>query len=301
MARRNSNTDTASTEAEVTPTEGTEPEAQTTTTEAPAEAEVNIAPFVEAVEKAVAERDESTGVLSADVIESVNKVYRDLDGIKGKNAAKKSIEASMLDAVDKLDVQLARAYSQIKENLSAAGGSSTPKAPADPTQAYVQRMASLNLAAALVARPEGLAEDAADQIEKLVESLSEDVTKYQTWLTTEPAEGEEKPAAPEVSPVVRNAFKLATGKAAGGGRQSGGSGVRRDIAKHITQAFADKASGEFLTVAQIANFKSDEYGEDHPSQGAVSARLFPQSGKCTVEGVVPVDKTNDTPRGATKA
>ncbi|RKN47716.1 DUF262 domain-containing protein [Micromonospora endolithica] len=62
---------------------------------------------------------------------------------------------------------------------------------------------------------------------------------------------------------------------------------RRDIAAHITSAFAALASGAFLTVQEIRNHRSDEYGAEFPSAGAISARLFPVTGRCSVPGVEP--------------
>ena len=73
--------------------------------------------------------------------------------------------------------------------------------------------------------------------------------------------------------------------------RSGGStytGERRDIGQHIVEAFADVESGTFLTVAEIRKHDSSQYTSENPaSAGAISARLFPKSGKCTVEGIEP--------------
>jgi hypothetical protein len=102
--------------------------------------------------------------------------------------------------------------------------------------------------------------------------------------------------------VVRTAFKAAQGKGTGGSRGGSNGGPRKDIGKHIREAFESREAGEFLTIAEIAKFASSEYPEGNPpSQGAVSARLFPTSGKCTVEGVEPVDKDGSNPKGARKA
>lgn len=301
MARRNATQ--AKAEAEVTPTEGTEPEATPTEstegTEPKAEVEIDLTDFQKVTGEAVDARDESTGEVPAEQIDKVNTAYRALDGIKPKNAAKNWLEEQMKAAIGDLNVQLARAYSMVKDNLSA-GSAKSEKAPADPTVAFVNKVAAHNIALSLVQGnvPEGVeGEKALAQASELSTSLAEQVTQYQTWLDNE---AEDKGDAPEVSPVVRSAFKLAAGKASGGGRVSGGSGVRRDISKHIQAAFADAEPGAFLTVAEIANHKSEEYGDDSPSQGAVSARLFPASGKCTVEGIEPVPATDGKPRGARK-
>lgn len=300
MARRNSNKEQAKAESTATAPENTEnTEAQSTEAAAP---EFDLTAFKDATAEAVNSRDESTGEVPLANIEPVNVAYRALDGIKPKNAAKSWLEDEMKAAITKLDVQLARAYSMVKDNLSAGTKGGGEKAPADPTAAFVNKVAAHRLALGLVESnvPEGVDSDkAAAQAEELVTSLKEQVEQYQAWATST---DEDKGDAPEVSPVVRTAFKLSAGKASGGGRVSGGSGVRRDIAKHIQSAFADVEPGGFLTIAEIANHKSEEYGDDSPSQGAISARIFPQSGKCTVPGVEQVT-AEDSPkkvRGARK-
>jgi hypothetical protein len=85
------------------------------------------------------------------------------------------------------------------------------------------------------------------------------------------------------------------------GRNVVGSTVatRRDIAAHIASAFAGMPDGTFLTVGEIRAHRSKEYGDEFPSSGAIAARLFPASGRCTVHGVSP--NTNDRGvRGAHK-
>jgi hypothetical protein len=301
MARRNSTTENPSNDEATTP-ESTD----ATTTEAPAEvteAPIDLGPFQTAVQTAVAGKDESTGEVSVEAIAEVNVAYRALDGIKPKNAAKNWVEEQIKAAImpPALDAVTARAFSMVKDNLTAGSKSGGEKAPADPTTGYVNKLAAHRLALSLIEVPEGVEGDKASlQADELVASLSEAVTSYRAWLTNE---AEDKGDAPEVSPVVRTAFKLAAGKASGGGRSSGGSGVRRDIGKHIQSAFTGVESGTFLTIAEIANHTSEEYGSDKPSQGAVSARLFPSSGKSTVEGVVPVaagEAGEGKPRGAKK-
>jgi hypothetical protein len=308
MARRNSTTKTdevtegtAPEATETESTEGTAPEATEPKADDKAEAPIDLTSFKEATAKAVGQRDESTGEVPAEAIAEVNTAYRELDGIKPKNAAKGWIEDEMKAAITALNVQLARAYSMVKDNLSAASGARGEKAPADPTAAFVNKVAAHNLAYNLVVNqvPEGVDGEAAlAKANELASGLAEQVQQYLAWATSE---AEDKGDAPEVNPVVRTAYKLSQGKASGGGRVSGGSGVRRDVGKHISSAFKGVESGKFLTVAEIAKHQSEEYGTDSPSQGAISARLFPTTGKCTVEGIIPVPAEGDQPRGARKA
>lgn len=77
-----------------------------------------------------------------------------------------------------------------------------------------------------------------------------------------------------------------------------GASGRRDIGRHIEYVFADRAEGDFLTIAQIRREQSPEYRESAPSAGAISARLFPANGRMTVPGILP--ETRDGIRGARK-
>lgn len=81
-------------------------------------------------------------------------------------------------------------------------------------------------------------------------------------------------------------------------RQQGTS--RRDFGAHIVHAFMEQPLEAFLTIQQIRNTPSPEYGDEAPSAGAISARLFPANGSpTTVPGVV-AERANGV-RGARKA
>ncbi|WP_329101716.1 DUF262 domain-containing protein [Micromonospora sp. NBC_01699] len=73
----------------------------------------------------------------------------------------------------------------------------------------------------------------------------------------------------------------------GFGLASASATGRRDIAAHIVSAFAAVPPGAFLTVGEIRSHRSEEYGDEFPSAGAIAARLFPASGRCTVPDVEP--------------
>lgn len=288
-------------------TEGTEPATPSTeaTPEAPKAEEkpIDLTSFEAAVSTSVTSRDGSTGDLTDEAVGPVQAAYRELDGQKARNAAKNRMTDLMRDAMNSNDIALAKAYMKLSDNLTAAKSSGEPKAPADPTEAFVQRATILSLAQSLVAGsvPEGVdLEQANVQVEKAVGESEASAQAYLAWsVNTDENKGDE----PEASAVVKAAVKLAQGKAArvgGSGTRAAFTGERRDIGKHISNAFSAVESGTFLTVAQIRSAKSDEYGDTPPSAGAISARLFPQSGNCTVEGITP--GTNDKGnRGATKA
>lgn len=322
MARRDRGNSPTSTEAEQAQT----PEEETVTTtvdtevDVPAQAEtdtsttestessksedrpkavIDLSEFESAVESAVAKRDESTGDLSVEALAPAVSAYRALDGIAAKNKAKTLLTDKMRDAMSSLDIQLARSYMVVQDNLSAGTTPKSERVPADPTEAYVQRTVGLDLARALLVRPEGVTDDAEARAEKL---YSEVYPLAETYLAWSASDDESKGDEPDVPTFVKNAVKLAQGKAAKvGGTRSGPSstGERHDIGEHIRQAFENVASGTFLTIAEIRNAKSTEYGDNPPSAGAISARLFPSSGKCSLDFVSPGqnDKGN---RGATK-
>lgn len=318
MARRDRNPEapadeaaTPTEEATVTDTATEAPAAAETPTETPTEApasnksqkaaDVDLTAFNGAVETAITQRDESTGDLAVEAIAPVVTEYRKIEGIAGKNKAKNALGELMKEAMNALDISLARSYMVIQENLSAGATPKSERTPTDPTEAHVQRVVGLDLARALLVTPEGVSDDAAERAEKLYGEVYPLAESYLAWSSNEDeaTRGDE----PDVPSFVKNAVKLALGKAAkvGGSRVGGGSssGERHDIGEHIRQAFEGQASGTFLTVAEIRNFKSSEYGDNPPSAGAISARLFPHSGKCTLDFVKP-GQAEDGRRGATK-
>lgn len=270
--------------------------------EAPkAEVVIDTTAFDEALKVGLAEMDQSTGTLSPAQLDPIVKAYAGLDGAKAKARVRATVEQGIKDALAPGgNVPNARALNTIRIEITKSkggGGGGTPAAPKDPTTAFVEQVVALQLAYSHVTQnvPEGVAEDWQAKANELAQASMEDVAKLAKFS----GEGE----APEVSAIAKRALKLATGKVKGGGSTSPRApftGERHDIAKHVAEAFADKPVGEVLTVAQIVSFNSTEYGDDHPSPGAVSARLFPKSGTCTFEGIEPVEATATAPKGARK-
>lgn len=313
MARRSS----TKTEPEAPTTEAPEEASMSTTTpeapatdntEAPApEVAIDLSSFNTAVAAAVAEADESTGTVPEAEVAKVLTEYRNLaGGVKAKNAAKKSLNDSMKEAMNESDIVKARAFLELHESMTSAsgGGPKAERQPADPTEAFVQKAATLELAQSLLVPGEGVGQDWRERADKLIADSQAQAEQYLAWVNDD---SEDKGDEPEVSSFVKNAVKLSIGKSAKvGGSRAGGStytGERRDIGKHILEAFAGQEVGTFLSVAEIRNFKSDEYGDNPPSAGAISARLFPQgdASKCTLipQGVQP--STNEKGnKGATK-
>jgi hypothetical protein len=319
MARRSNRQNTEAGTAEVQ-TENTEDTVSTSTNEAPATETTNEAPapesapvdlsaFEAAVSAAVDEADVTTGEVPEASLSTVTIEYRKLEGLKAKNAAKKLVADGMKEAMNDNSLPKARAYLSLQEKaLVAASGStggSTPRQPADPTEAFVQRIATLNLASAAAQAnvPDGVAEDWGVRVGNLVTESSEAVSGYVKWLTSD---DENKGDEPEVSVVVKAAAKLSLGKSAkaGGARiTSSGTpytGERRDIAKHIVEAFGDQEVGTFMRVSEIRKFHSSEYGDDLPSAGAISVRLFPKSGDSTMPKLGIQPDVRDGKKGAVK-
>lgn len=290
-------------EAPVSTTEETAPAAEAT----PAETPIDLTDFTAAVEAAVEEADTTTGTVPEASIAKVSAEYRKLEGLKAKNAAKKLVADGMKDAMNGDSLPRARSYMNLQEKALVAasgGGGGSTRQPADPTEAFVQRVATLNLASTIAQSnvPDGIAENWGERVGTLVTESTEAATSYLQWLTgDEDSRGEE----PEVSQVVKNAAKLAQGKAAKAGGRAGGAGTpftgeRRDIAKHIVEAFENEPEGKFLRVSEIRKFRSNEYGDNLPSAGAISIRLFPNKGESSMTKLGIKPDTQDGKKGAVK-
>lgn len=268
---------------------------------------IDLTEFEAALATAIKAADESTGTVAPADREPVVAAYRALSGAKAKAKARAVPEDKMREAMVAGDFMLARTYMELKDGLlttSSGGGAKRERVPANPTEAFVEQSAALRIGTSILesTAPEGIDEGWEESVGSLIDSTSDEVASYVEYLNT--AE-DDRGEAPEVSQVVQRAVKLAAGRAAG--RRTGGNGsrapytgARRDVAKHILEAFEDAENGAFLTVAQIVNNKSSEYGDDKPSAGAVSARLFPKDKPCNIEGVTPGNGPDGKSRGAYK-
>lgn len=236
-------------------------------------------------------RDVSTGTLSAEQVAEIVTEYAKLD-LPGKNAAKKQLTekltAVLMESPGDTDLVLkARSYGQVLTELNKVAATNkretVAKEPVDPTVAFVERAASLYLAVSLVTPPKGVSADWSDKVTELAGSLQGDVEKYRAWTIADP---ETRGDAPQVSPIVLAAAKVAEGRPVKKARATGGSGSStprapreggapsRNVAKHIANAFRDKEVGTIMTVSEIVNVRSEEYGDDKPSAGAISARMW---------------------------
>ena len=263
------------------------PATEAPSAESPAEPEIDLTEFQNAVEAAIAERDASTGVLPETQIDLVRAAYADLGGVKAKNRAKVHLHELLKSLMENLDVSSARSVMILQENAAVAskatgGTSAKPRVKVDPTDAYAEGLAALTLAFYLATSdaPEGV------DLEKAKASATAKADElFATAREVRASEEQDTDNKVILRAIKLSAVKPPRGGGSGGGRSYGGP--RRDIAKHIAEAIAGKPAGTFLSVADLRKFRSEEYGDDAPSAGAITNRLEPTSGaKSSVEGVV---------------
>ena len=273
---------------------------------ADAEHEPKVEAFKAIVREVVEAADETTGSVSEAGLERAAEAYRNVTGgIKYKNQAKEFVDEGMKSHLSANEYTIAVAYNEVSEKLRVTKAAPKATAPKiDPKEAYADRVAALQVA--LDYLESNVPEEAEGYELPSTDAAYNQAAEYIGW-TEEDAET--RGEAPELTPVAQAAVKVIQGRGLGGRKASGGgiarapfTGTRRDVGAHIVNAFADKASGEFMTVSEIVKTRSDEYGDDAPSSGAVSARLFPKgdASKCNVEGVIP-GVNSDGVKGATKA
>lgn len=264
--------------------------------------------FEQSVSAAVEGRDPSTGTVPDSLASPVTETYRALN-VGGKSKAKAHLLSIMQAGVEGGDLSTAMAASQLSKVLTPAKATSKPKeekAPSDPNEAVANQLAVLKAAFVYIQSnlPEGAdADTVRTKTNELTEAATAQMPGYIDWLTREPvAEGATDTPEPEVSNITKKAVKLAVTKVrvstSTGSGVSSGDGVRRSVSTHISQVFADKPSGHFMSIAEIANAESTEYAGVKISSGAITARLFPTDGTCTLTDVTPA--VVDGKRGATK-
>lgn len=242
-----------------------------------------LASFKDAANEAVENADETTATIPEQFLAKVTEEYRKLDGTKLKNQAKAVAEEGMRESLDNGSLSGAQAWVKIRDACVGGSAPAAPKAPVDPTEAFVQRGATLELAMELLGEdvPDGVQADWQTRVSEQVADNLDAAKAYFKWANDE---SDDKGDEPKVENVVKLATKVAQGKAAGRVTSSTGkvartyTGARRDVAKHITEAFADKESGTYMKIAEIKAFASSEYAAGEVSAGAITARLWPRDG-----------------------
>lgn len=252
---------------------------------------IDLTQFEAAVAAAVEGADEATGQPSEALVSAVKDSYQALPGIKAKNAAKNDLSEQLKQYVGSGNITGARTVMILTEEAAVAGKSSAPKKEVNHREAYVSKVATLTLALFIAQQdvPEGV-EDGAEAQAEATELAKE---AFPTAVDVAAGNSETE------SGIIKAAVKLATTKARKSGTRSGGTGERRDLGAHISEAFDAVESGKFLTVAEIRKFESTGYGSDHPSAGAITNRLQPKSGAATTIDGITVEK-RDGKLGAVK-
>jgi hypothetical protein len=289
--------------------------------EGPTDEEIQsaFADFETAANTAVDGRDSNSGDLTAESVDAVKAAYKALPNAATKTKARNWLEEGMKTALTEgLDAVKARAFMVLGGEVKSAGGhrDSVIKAPVDPTEEHVARITAMYLAISMVPVAEGVADDWSAQVSTKANELGEQVNTYREYLNaldvhnanTDENKGD-GPAEPEVDSIVANAAKLARGRQIGRTRKapSGAkgdstprvgsyNGPRRNVRTHIAQVFENVPVGTFLKIGEIANATSTEYGDDHPSSGAVTAAF--NSSNFNVAGVEAA--TNGGIKGARK-
>jgi hypothetical protein len=273
--------------------------------------EAAITAFMTKAAEVAETRDRATGEITEEQKGIIKTAYGELPTTQSRTRARNGLDDAMKKALSEhLDAAQARAYMILGQAVKATSGRSdtVARTPVDPTEAFVARVTAMHLAPNLVEVPDGIEDNWVKKVQDKSKSLASEVKAYKAWLgehatweaTPEDQRGDE-PAAPEVSDIVVNAHRLARGRVAGTrkakadgagtARVSSYTGPRRNVKTHIANAFADKAPGTFMKVSEIAGTPSEEYGDDKPSSGAVSAALFPSNGKVPqIDGVEPAEQ-----------
>lgn len=273
------------------------------------ELKASVAAFEQAIADVMVheDRDASNGTLPNALVETVTLAASKVTGAKNRRALldyllHKMQEEMKAGPTDHTAFTRAATYMHLR---TAVEGAAPPKpeifkTPVDPTQAFVGQIAAMILAPNLVPVPEEVKPDWTEKARQLAASLNEDTVKYRTWLTTEASKPEgERAEAPKVNDVVLAAARLAVGRRSPAGRKPGGTNApkapkaprstsdeRGDIAAHVLNAFEGKSVGTVLTIGEIVKTPSADYPAGRPpSSGAISARLFPKSGVCTIAGI----------------
>jgi len=244
-----------------------------------AETPIDLSQFEAALTAGLGTKNPENGE-PADDAKQVVEAYKSLDGVKAKNAARALVGTKQDEAVDALEIQDARYYMAVGNLLTAAKGGSKkaaePKAPVDNTDVYAQRLAALDIARVLAAKPENVKDDEVDEKRNTFYTEGHpQAVAYLEWLASDKdTRGDE----PEVPKYVKDAAKISQGSVArasagGGGTRRVHEGPRKSPAKHIVAVFADQPSGTFLSVGDIVSTKSDEYESGEASPGAISNAL----------------------------
>ena len=190
-------------------------------------------------------------VAENDVLNGTNESANVYSGLSqgDKARARNTVKNAMENAMRNDDFDAAKSYLAISNSLVSV---KAEKTPIDQNAVIANRILSLRYAADLIESgatiPDGIDADSVD-----FGTVAEMVTNAETETT---------------STVVAES-----------GTKIGRNAARRDVAAHIESAMADLAPGSEILVSAIHNHRSDAYGDDAPSSGAIFARFVSWSDK----------------------
>lgn len=237
-----------------TDTDGSVPEVDAPATPEGGEAEVtNLNAFWAAVESI----DSASPDYAASIAE-YEKLSR-----KGKMQASHGVKAKTFAALDEDEYAKAKALSGLSKALSSS--SSTGEAT-DPTEELVNRMAGFYIAYTELS---GANASLTDKVAAAVQAAT---AKNEDGTLTEDA---------SKTVAAGLAKRLVETKMGRKPRESGGT--RHNVGRHISQVFAELPDGTFLSIKEIANAKSEEYGDDAPAVNTIATHL--NSGKFDQAGL----------------
>lgn len=207
----------------------------------------------------------------------VKEIYSGLTR-KGKVAATKHLQAMQEAALENDDWSTAKGYLTLGKEIKAAPvkAPKTPKVAKNPTEGFIARVATLQLAYALAIGtvPAGTDENWQDQVAALASDPNELV----------------KSAADKLAKS-----KLGVAKK----EKDGPTRARHDVAKHIAEAFAAHPAGTEMDVQTIRSFDSSEYGEgNRPGAAAINAHI--KNEKFAIEGLEVMRNDKGVPSGVRK-
>jgi len=257
--------------------------------EADAVNQTNLDRFKAAVDHAVT--NHVNGQLEVADLHAATTAYVNLTGgLKLRNAARDWVQTKMTecmvngrslkDPTEKMaKFDEASAINEVYIAIMAG----PQAAPTDPRLVLAEQVAVLDIArAAVIAHTEATVEAVQgwtpifddDQLAEQVASLVEFLGRDPESDTPEPDLSDTAKIALGV--IQGKGTKKAGKKASTGSSNKGStatySGPRRSILAHIAEVLP--ADGSWVTVQQIAKGSSAEYGDDHPSAGAINAALF---------------------------
>lgn len=209
------------------------------------------------------------GVVSDTALQSVTDAYNALDRSE-KGICRASVKSAFDGAMAASDMDAAKSYWMVQSAMHATKPASTT-IDADPTDVVQNRISVLLYAARVIGDGSGATVNGAD---------------YGTAWVNAVDDVENIPLSDMPDTFRRAVQRVADVPISYGSH---------DVGAHIWFVMQSHEIGEFVSVGTIATTSSPEFPDaGNALRGRIQARLFPTSGKCTVDGIRPV-KRDETP------